>query len=95
MPCYILYSVKTHLNLKILLFKNRKQQRELEIKEAARRRELRDRKRVAKDSIINRLIPHVLWSRRTALASTAISIVIGICAYYYKTQFISVTSGFS
>lgn len=72
-----------------------KQQRELEIKEAARRRELRERKRIAKDSIINRLIPHVLWSRRTALASTAISIVIGICAYYYKTQFISVTSGFS
>lgn len=72
-----------------------KKQREQEQKEAAKRRLQAQRKAVAKNSLLYRILPTILWSRRTALATTAFSIVIGICAYYYKTQFISVTSGFS
>lgn len=62
---------------------------------AAARLQRIQRKEAAKHSLINRLIPQMLWSRRTALATTAFSIVIGICAYYYKAQFISMTSGIS
>lgn len=74
---------------------DRKKQREIDIRKAAQRREALQRKAVAKNSVLYRLLPHMLWTRRTALATTAFSIVIGICAYYYKAQFISVTSGFS
>lgn len=73
---------------------HRKQQREKDAKAAAKRR-LQLNQKAAKNSIINRLIPQMMWSRRTAFVTTAFSIMVGICAYYYKTQFISVTSGFS
>lgn len=73
----------------------RKKQREIDIKKAAERRLQLQRKAAAKNSIIGRLIPHMMWSRRTAFVTTAFSIMVGLCAYYYKTQFISVTSGFS
>ncbi|XP_055303037.1 TBC1 domain family member 20 [Sitodiplosis mosellana] len=82
-----------------VMVEQEKQQREKEIKAAkaaAEARRLRiQRKEAAKHSLINRLIPQMMWSRRTALATTAFSIVIGICAYYYKAQFISMTSGIS
>lgn len=91
-------SISSMLNINwflTILSINRKQQREIEIKEATKRRQQAQRKAIVKNSPIYRVIPHMIWSRRTALATTAFSIVIGICAYYYKTQFISMTSGVS
>lgn len=76
-------------------FYYRKKQREIDQKEAAKRRLQLQRKAAAKNSIIYRILPQMLWSRRAAVATTAFSIVIGICAYYYKAQLVSVTNGFS
>ncbi|XP_031624630.1 TBC1 domain family member 20 [Contarinia nasturtii] len=78
-----------------IMVQKEKEQREKEIKEAAKRRLQIQRKAAAKNSLVYRYIPQILWNRRTALATTAFSIVIGICAYYYKAQFISLTSGIS
>uniref|UniRef100_A0A1B0CZR8 Uncharacterized protein n=1 Tax=Phlebotomus papatasi TaxID=29031 RepID=A0A1B0CZR8_PHLPP len=35
---------------------------------------------------LNRLLPHTLLNRRIVLVTTAFSILVGICAYYYKAQ---------
>lgn len=56
----------------------------------------RKRKIVAKKSILNRIIPSTLWSRRSVFVTTAFSILVGICAYYYKANLIAINgSGFS
>lgn len=74
----------------------RKLQRERDALAAAERRRLAKQRALAKNaSVIQRLVPQMLWNRRSAFVTTAFSIVVGICAYYYKTQFISITSGIS
>lgn len=74
----------------------RKQQREKDARAAAeRRRQWEKRRALAKQSVIQRMVPQMLWNRRSAFVTTAFSIVVGICAYYYKTQLISITSGIS
>lgn len=76
-------------------FSCRKQQREKEAKEAAKRRLQLQRKAAARNSIVYRILPQMLWSKRSMFVTTAFSIVVGICAYYYKAHLISMTSGFS
>lgn len=42
------------------------------------------------ESIIQKIVPNLLLTRRSVLVTTAFSIFVGICAYYYKTQFLNV-----
>lgn len=71
----------------------RKKQREKEAQAAAKRRLQLQRKAAGKDSIVHRILP--VWTRRSVFMTTAFSIVVGFCAYYYKAQLISISSGIS
>ncbi|KAG4072418.1 hypothetical protein HA402_004350 [Bradysia odoriphaga] len=64
-----------------------KLQRKLDQENMERRRREIQRRKAASTSIIRRILPEMLRSRRSVFVTTAFSILVGICAYYYKSHF--------
>ncbi|XP_037052434.1 TBC1 domain family member 20 [Bradysia coprophila] len=65
-----------------------KLQRKLDQENMERRRREIQRRKAASTSIIRRILPGMLRHRRSVFVTTAFSILVGICAYYYKSHFI-------
>lgn len=64
-----------------------KLQRKKEQENMERRRREIQRRKAASSSLIRRILPEMLRSRRSVFVTTAFSILVGICAYYYKSHF--------
>lgn len=73
------------------MIEKEKRQRAIDEEQAAiRRREiLRRRAMAANPSFINKYLPNILLTKRKMFVTTAFSILVGICAYYYKSQILS------
>lgn len=67
-----------------------KQQRAIAEEQAALRRKTALSRRNPTPSFVNKFIPQAILSKRSVIVTTAFSILVGICAYYYKTHFLSV-----
>lgn len=68
---------------------SRKQQRAIEderIRKAQLARRMKGNPRPFNNTFLNSLIPFALMSRRSMIVTTAFSIFVGICAYYYRAQ---------
>ncbi|XP_055641769.1 TBC1 domain family member 20 [Toxorhynchites rutilus septentrionalis] len=68
------------------------QEKQQRLKEE-RERERRKAYGVAKPghhSIIGRIMPHLQLTRRSVFVTTAFSILVGFCAYYYRTHFMPI-----
>lgn len=73
------------------------EKRKIEMEEAAKRRlqyQLRKaqaNKPPAAPSFIDKILPNVIMNRRSVIVTTALSIFVGLCAYYYnKSQLLNV-----
>lgn len=74
------------------MIKREKQQRAIDEEKALARRKQHANRRagIPPQSFVNRFLPPALISKRSVIVTTAFSILVGICAYYYKTHFLSV-----
>lgn len=83
---------KIESDVQVLVAKQ-KEKRLKEEEESRKRREwLLKQQRIGKSqqNLINKLIPTMLMTRKSVLVTTAFSIFVGICAYYYKAHWLNV-----
>uniref|UniRef100_A0A182JIW8 Uncharacterized protein n=1 Tax=Anopheles atroparvus TaxID=41427 RepID=A0A182JIW8_ANOAO len=69
-----------------------KQQRLVEERERAYRKLHGKKPPPVSNSIIRRFLPHLQLSRRSVFVTTAFSILVGFCAYYYRAHYMPLSA---
>ncbi|GAB0090831.1 TBC1 domain family member 20 [Sergentomyia squamirostris] len=81
--------VPEEVERQVVVMQEREKVRRAEEEERMRRRRAamqKKRDRATHIGFFHRLLPHTLVNRRIFIVTTAFSILVGICAYYYKAQ---------